>query len=162
MIDRPLIAVRRAAGGRSPDRSTRRIGGKPLEFPFVQLVLSSPDGSLSGPPGPRAPQANPASKQKVKVGPDRAITVPLFSTICFLLYRGAHLPSHMADLLVSALGRACSPTRGSSGRHRLRRPSLHTVRAIGHSRSCTHLSKMTISRQGSLSWRLATGGVVCV
>ena len=50
------------------------------------------------------------------------ITVPLFSTICFLLYRGAHLPSHMADLLVSALGRACSPTCGSSGRHRLRRP----------------------------------------
>ena len=63
-------------------------------------------------------EAKPASKQKVKVGPDRAITVPLFSTICFLLYRGGHPPSHMAaalpELVQEAINKGLLPELSSA------------------------------------------------
>ena len=49
------------------------------EFALVQLKLSSPNGSLSIPPGPIAPFAKPASKQKVEVGAQsgQALTIPV-------------------------------------------------------------------------------------
>ena len=49
------------------------------EFALVQLKLSSPNGPLSIPPGPIAPFAKPASKQKVEVGAQSAqpLTIPV-------------------------------------------------------------------------------------